>query len=277
MRVARFGVLLLLLLSLFFGCSASREKTASVVFLDVGQGNATLLQTPKGNVLVDCGPESAQETLCRKLKARGIRSLQFLVLTHPDEDHIGGADVILEQFSVDKILYNGAAEENESFLRLQTGAEQKKIPMVALDRDDEAVLGDLKLTILHPQDREDPGEGNESSLVFRVQYGAAAILFTGDADEDVEEALLKTCGAESLAATVLQVGHHGSDTSSTAEFLAAVHPNYAVISCGAGNRYGHPDGRVLERLDAVGAKVLRTDLDGDIVFYWDGETLQRQE
>ena len=276
MRLARFGVLLLLLLFLLPGCRPTAEKPFSLTFLDVGQGNATLLQTPKGNLLVDCGPESAQETLCRKLQARGIRSIKAVIFTHPDEDHIGGADLILEQFSVEQILYNGAAEENESFLRLQNAAEQKNIPMEALDRDDEVLFGALKITVFCPVDRTAAQMGNQGSLVFRAEYQTLSVLFMGDAEESVEKELLQTYGASALAATVLQVGHHGSATSSSPEFLAAVSPTYAVISCGAGNRYGHPDGRVLERLQAVNATVLRTDLEGDLVLQWNGESLQRQ-
>ncbi len=274
MRFTRFGILLLLFLFLFSGCRPTAEKPLSLIFLDVGQGNATLLQTPKGNILVDCGPENAQETLCRKLQARGIRSIKAIILTHPDEDHIGGADLILERFSVEQVLYNGATEENESFLRFQKTAKQQNIPMEALDRDDEVLFGALKITVFCPIDRTAEQTGNQGSLVFRVEYQTVSALFMGDAEESVEEELLQTYGASGLAATVLQVGHHGSATSSSPEFLAAVSPTYAVISCGAKNRYGHPDGRVLERLKAVNATVLRTDLEGDIVLQWNGESLK---
>ena len=276
MRTVRLGVWLLLIFFALSGCHAATERTFSIVFLDVGQGNATLLQTPDGDVLVDCGPESAQETLCRKLKARGVQTLKFLILTHPDEDHIGGADVILEQFSVDAILYNGGVEESESFARFLAAAAQKNLPVTALDRDDEAILEDLKITVLHPEDRTDPGEGNKGSLVLRAEYRGLSVLFTGDADESVEKLLLQGNAAR-LSAMVLQVGHHGAATSSSSEFLQAVSPSVAVISCGAGNRYGHPDGRVLERLRGIGATVYRTDLEGDIVLLWNGETLQKQE
>ena len=276
MRTVRLFAFLLLILLVLSGCRPAAEKPFSVVFLDVGQGNATLLQTPDGDILVDCGPESAQETLCRKLKSRGVESLKFLILTHPDEDHIGGADVILEQIPVEAILYNGGTEESESFSRLLTAAAQKGLSVTALERDDRAALGDLSITVLHPANRTDPGEGNKGSLVFRADYGALSILFTGDADETVEKTLLSG-SANLLPATVLQVGHHGAETSSSLEFLQAVSPSVAVISCGAGNRYGHPDGRVLERLREVGASVYRTDLEGDVVLIWNGETLQKQD
>ena len=276
MRLARFGILLLLFFLLLSGCRVKTEAPFSLVFLDVGQGNAALLQTPQGNILIDCGPEAAQETLCRKLQARGVQELKFLIATHPDEDHIGGADVILEQFEVGCVLYNGAAEETESFLRFRETANQKGVSLVAVDCNDEATLGELQIVFYHPVDKTDPGEGNGGSLVFRAEYAGFSVLFTGDADAAVEKTLLQTPGADHLAATVLQVGHHGAETSSSAEFLQAVTPTYAVISCGAANRYGHPDGRVLERLAEVGAQVLRTDLSGDIAFLWDGNSLQMQ-
>lgn len=278
MRTVRFSALLLLFLFLLSGgCRSKPEPRASLVFFDVGQGSAALLQTPGGNILVDCGPESAQETLCRKLKSRGVEELQFLILTHFDEDHIGGADLILEQFSVETVLYNGGIEENESAARLLAAAAQKDLSMTALDRDDEAILGDLTITVLHPSDRNDPGKGNGSSLVFLARYGECSVLFTGDADTDVEEELIKRYGAERLSATVLQVGHHGSATSSSSAFLEAVQPTYAVISCGAGNTYGHPDGRILERLEQTGAIICRTDLEGDVTFFWENSLLQKQD
>ena len=276
MRTIRLFVLFLLVLLFLFGCRPAAERQFSVVFFDIGQGNATLLQTPAGDILVDCGPERAQETLCRKLKSRGVETLKFMILTHPDEDHIGGADLVLEQFSVEAILYNGAAEESESFSRFLSAASQTGLSITALDQYDEAILGDLKLTVLHPEDRANPPTGNKGSLVFRADYGALSLLFAGDADESVEKALLNS-KSDLLPATVLQVGHHGAATSGGAEFLRAVSPQIAVISCGAGNAFGHPDGRTLARLEAVGAEIYRTDLNGDVALVWNGETLAKQD
>ena len=272
-RLLLLPVLLLLLSVLLSACRAAPTAEFSVLFLDVGQGNAALLRTPQGDVLVDCGPEAEQETLCRKLQANGVKTLKCLILTHADEDHIGGADVILEQFEVANILFNGDEEQTESFVRLHDLALQKGLEMTAVEAGDEGSLGDLQIQFLHPDAKTDSGKGNHSSLVFRAECGGASILFMGDADVSAEESILKRCSAQQLAANILLVGHHGSDTSCGSRFLEAVKPDHAVISCGAGNRYGHPDGRVLARLQDAGAQVYRTDLNGDVTFTWSADSI----
>lgn len=261
----------LFLLCLLCSCRAEPPVRFSALFLDVGQGNAALLRTPQGDILVDCGPEASQESLCRKLKANGVKTLQCLILTHPDEDHIGGADVILEQFAVKHLLYNGATEKSESFSRLLESAKKKKIEPVAVRAGDASRLGELQISFYYPV--SDPASGNQGSLIFRAQYQSQSVLFMGDAEEAAEKQLLSNLTADQLSATVLLAGHHGSATSCSPEFLHAVNPQIAVISCGAGNRYGHPDGRVLARLQNLGTTVYRTDLNGDLLFQWNGETL----
>lgn len=272
-----FAIAFLLFFCLFFSAcrGAATEKTPLLraAFLDVGQGDCTLLQTSEGNILIDCGPEVSQESLCRKLKAYGVKRLSVLILTHPDEDHIGGADAILETFPADRVFVNGANAKNESADRLRESLSGCGVEPEIVRAGTSVELGEVLITVLYPTVGAEADEGNRGSLVLRVQCGNTAILMAGDAEAETETELLEQYGAAHLAADVLCVGHHGSDTSSDELFLQAVAPRYAVISCGEGNRFGHPDGRTLARLSAIDAIVLRTDLSGDVLFTSDGENL----
>ena len=276
----RIGSILLFLLCLALcacrGSSLQDPSVLQVTFLDVGQGDCTLLRTTDGDILVDCGPEASQESLCRELKRLGVKRLALLILTHPDEDHIGGADAILDAFPTDLVYVNGTESNNESAIRLWDSLRTHKVKTEVVRAGNWISVGDVLLTFLYPFEDSEVTDGNESSLVFRVQFGETAMLMMGDAEQETETALLDRYVSAHLAADVLHVGHHGANTSSTEDFLRAVSPSVAVISCGAGNRYGHPDGRTLARLSETGAEIVRTDLSGSITLISDGKTVQMQ-
>ena len=277
-RIGSFLLFLLLCLSLF-ACRGSSLQDPSVLqatFLDVGQGDCTLLRTSDGDILVDCGPEAAQESLCRKLKTLGVKRIALLILTHPDEDHIGGADAILNAFPTDLAYLNGSSPENESAVRLRNSLRAHKVKTEVVRAGNSISIGDALLTFLYPFEDSAVTDENESSLVFRVQFGETAMLMMGDAEQETEAALLDRYVPAHLAVDVLHVGHHGANTSSGEDFLRAVSPSFAVISCGAGNRYGHPDGRTLARLSETGAEIVRTDLSGSVTLISDGKTVQLQ-
>lgn len=264
----------LLLFLLFIGCSEEegREPLLEVVCLDVGQGDATLFRTADGDILVDGGTESSQATLCNRLRELGVRSLRLMVLTHADEDHVGGADGILSEFDVKTLWINGSTETNESILRLYQEASIRGVPMEVVSAGKQEILGDAILTVLFPMDAIP--EGNEGSIVLAVHCRGTVLLMMGDAGEQTESELLSAYGEAQLKADLLHVGHHGSGSSTGLDFLTVVQPSSAIISCGAGNAYGHPDGRTLARLQNTGAKIYRTDLLGEIVIgidengYW---------
>lgn len=273
-------VLTLALLLPLTSCGARKPDPPllSVLFFDVGQGDATLLCTADGNILIDAGPESAEETLCDRLAELGVDSLRLLVLTHPDEDHIGGADAILREFSVDEVWLNGADETgNESFARLTDALRTSHAKILSARAGDHLLCASLVLTVLFPFPGTEPLSGNEGSLILRAQCGDVSILFPGDAGTAVETVLLTSYDAAQLAATVLHAGHHSSNTSTGADFLSAVHPEYTVISCGAGNRYGHPNALLLDRLRQSGTTVYRTDLSGTIRMETDGKAVRFPE
>lgn len=266
--------ILLLLAVLFAGCHAKTRKTDSLqmVFFDVGQGDSTLFRTEAGDVLLDAGAENAQETLCRKLRDCGVKKLALLILSHPDEDHIGGADAVLESFPTDLVLTNGVMPDDESNERLRGTADRLGVPLRAAKTGDTFRFGSAVFSVLYPDEETERTAGNRAGLVVRVQYGEVSVLMMGDAERETEQKLLDL-GAAHLQANILHVGHHGSQTSSGEDFLSAVHPDYAVISCGVGNSYGHPDGRTIARLSGVGAVILRTDLSGDISIRTDGKEI----
>jgi competence protein ComEC len=249
-----------------------------VAFLDVGQGDAIFVTTPQGQqILVDGGPSPTALTaaLGRETPFWDC-SIDLLVMTHPDADHITGLVEVLDRFQVDGWLDNGRPDDDvlnaECQRQLAAGSVSRRI-VCAGNRLD---LGKgVSLEVLHPPPELMSGtesDPNNNSVVLRLVWGEASFLLTGDVEAEAEELLLES--GQPLAADVLKVAHHGGGGSSTAGFLAAVRPRYAVISVGADNRFGHPKQEVLDRLDAIGSvTTLRTDEQGTIEFVTDGQRL----
>jgi len=249
-----------------------RNAPLQIVFLDVGQGDAVLLRTAEGAVLIDAGTEESEELLCLRLESLGIKRLSLAIFTHFDEDHIGGADGVLQRFPTDRIWIGGAAADNGVSHRLLAVAERTGTEVVRVCNGDFFSMEDLFLYVLAPAAHSQTA-GNEGSLVIHLRYGKIKALFMGDATTEQEASLVDYYGRSQLSADLCKVAHHGSNTSTSELFLQTVQPRYAVISCGADNSYGHPTGSVLARLRAHGSIVLRTDLQGEITFVCDGETL----
>lgn len=255
-------LLAVILAATVYFCNKIQEKTApQAVFLDVGEGSATLLLTADATVLIDSGPESEQERLCARLRVLGVKEIDLLVITHPDEDHIGGADGILDAFTVREIWTNGEIAETDSYDACLRAAEHVLMRVVSCGET--RTLGDLTLEVLSP-DSDSNASGNENGLVLRATVGETVLLLMGDAGTSTEQALLTRFGADGLQADILLAGHHGSNGACGADFLTAVSPREIVISCGAGNSYGHPDARALERMRAVCSTIRRTDTEGDV-------------
>ena len=274
-RIARTLCAVILLLCLLCACGdREAERSVQFHFLDVGQGDSLLIRTPDGDILVDASDEAAQELLCLRLEQLGVKSLRLAVFTHPDEDHIGGADGVLARFPTEEIWVSPAPMENEAAQLLLQTAERCGSRITVVQAGMLGQIGDFTFAVLAPIGDASDG-GNEDSIVMRVQYGETTALLMGDADAEVEENLIARYGSTQLACDLLKVGHHGSNTSSTPSFLRAAHPTYAVISCGAGNSYGHPTGEVLKKLHDAGIEVFRTDLCGEIVFQSDGRSVRR--
>lgn len=247
----------------------------SVTFLDVGQGDSVLICQDGKFCLIDAGTPEAGEGLVTDLRAAGVDRLSYLVMTHPHADHIGGMPDVLEAFPTDMLILPDLEEYGEESAgldrTLDTAAENGVPTYTAMDGDTFA-LGGGTLTVLQagevPEQPGDAIDANNLSLCLRYTAGDFAFVDTGDAEEPVEEQLVARYG-RGLDADLLKAGHHGSDTSNTAAFLAAVSPRIVVASCGLDNGYGHPHAEVVDRVAAIGADFYRTDYDGAVTVVYD--------
>ncbi len=249
----------------------------SVHYIDVGQGNATLIRYKKKNYLYDCGKESEYEKLRLYLNSRNITKIHLLFLSHNDSDHMGSAARVIRDFSVKKVVRAGYQEVKENSTIAELEKNLKKYHVKTLKK----IAGDqiptpkgLKITVLSPNQNYE--ESNENSLVLRVQRKKRVFLLTGDVDAKIENILLERYSKKQLAAHVLLVAHHGSDTASGVMFLHTVRAKYAVISVGENNSYGHPKATVLKRLGYFTKNIFRTDEKGTIVFTTNGTKLTYQ-
>jgi competence protein ComEC len=289
-RNAAAGLFVVLLVG---GCVPSdrwQSAAGSVSFLDVGQGDSILIRTPEGRtLLIDGGGtvnfrkpgeswkdrrdpyEVGEKLLVPLLKKRGIRSLDTLIISHLDEDHIGGLQAVLEEFPVHRVLFNGTLKKSDSAERLlRTALHQGAAVEAALRPSRYQPDGETELTFLGPAAAAgvltvEPDQ-NDRSLVFLLDMLGHRFLFPGDAGQEAERELLAQLPElpDGRPVEVLKVGHHGSSTSTTADWLAFWQPEHAVISVGKNNRYGHPSAALLARLSTAGANVDRTDLSGEI-------------
>ena len=245
-------------------------------FIDVGQGDATLIRTPLGDILVDAGENSAEDDLRNYLDLCGVETIHFAIFTHPDSDHIGGADMVLAEYEILNVIKPDFEKTTQVYKRMMEAIDAEGCNVYNALPGETYSLGEFDMFILGPDPEAQSKFGikldsNNSSIVLRATWGTTTALLTGDAEEPAESSIMKTYSSEHLGSMLLKVGHHGSRTSSTAAWLDAVKPQIAVISCGKNNSYGHPHAEVLDRLkEYVGDEVYRTDILGSIVFTTDG-------
>lgn len=246
-------------------------------FIDVGQGDAILITTSSGNVLVDTSESGAEEQLFDYLDRADIKKIDYLVLTHPDADHIGNADKIIKNYNIGKVIMSDHVATSKTFERLLDAIEEKDLEVIKPNPGDEFVLGALKMTVIGPVEKYD--DPNEMSVVIKATFGKNSVMLTGDAEKESEGDILTYWSKEALKCDILKVGHHGSSSSTTAKFFEAVDPEIAVISCGKDNKYGHPHDETMDKLEEAGVKIFRTDLHGSIIYKTDGErfTLESTE
>ncbi len=249
------------------------ESKLEVHFLDVGQADATLLICDEHAMLIDAGLESSGTYIQFYLQKQGVKSLDYLILTHPDSDHIGGAPVIITKFDIDKIFMTDYTKDNRTYEKVLDALDYRNYLWEMPKVGETYALGEAEFTVLAPASYYE--EPNNASLALRVSYGENSFLFTGDAEEKAELAILENGSVHGfvLESDVLKLGHHGSNTSTSQDFLNAVAPAYAVISCGKDNTYGFPHAEVLEKLEKCHIQVFRTDEDGEIIACSDGHTI----
>jgi competence protein ComEC len=261
--------MLLIIITLLCGCDKNNLLTVNVI--DVGQGDSILIQTPsKKNILIDAGDEKSDRIVKTYLRKKFIRKIDMLIATHPDSDHIGGIDNVIDEFDIAIVSMPEKTSESESYYNLLKSCRRKDIQIKYLKRDDFIkVEDDLSIQVLSPNNSA--GDSNLNSIVFYMQYLEKKFLFTGDAEEENEQDILNTYDLEEV--DFLKVGHHGSKSSSSPEFIERIDPDISVISCGYKNKYGHPHQETLNTLIKSDSEIYRTDKNGDLVFYSDGKQI----
>ena len=248
----------------------------NVFYIDVGQGDCELIHTPSGNILIDAGeslPENAAKIISFA-KQLEIEKFDCVIATHPHSDHIGSMADVLEKIPADQIIMPELPEEETPTTRVYENLldtiTRLEIPVLPAVPGEQYEIAGVALEILAPLEEDE--NLNNMSVVVKMRYQDASFLFDGDAESGAERAMLAS--GEDLRADILKVGHHGSRTSSTKDYLEAVQPEIAVISCGEGNSYGHPHQQTLDKFNALGIRSFRTDVNGTITIGTDGNTYE---
>lgn len=265
----RVFMCLLLIVAVIFG------EEISVHFIDVGQADAILIQSANNAVLIDGGDNRTRDQLIRYLRSANVRTLDYVVATHPHADHIGGLPAVIRALPVRNVIMPNVIHTTRTFENLIEAIEQRNLMITVPSVGDTLRAGVIQLVVLAP-DRE-YRDLNNMSVVLRMIHGNTSFLFTGDAERESEAAMV--AGNLTLQSNVLKVGHHGSRTSTTARFLDAVRPSIAVIMCGEGNRYNHPHDEIINRLNQPRRNIttLRTDRNGTIVITTDGANIRTRK
>lgn len=250
------------------------EGNCAVHFIDVGQGDSILITSGGINVLIDAGENNRGDEVLLKLEELNIETLDYVIGTHAHSDHIGGLDTVLNGTKVKNIILSDLPDKmiptTKTYSDLLDAIVENEVNVIAAEAGSSYDIGEGKLTILSPT-TDKYTDLNDWSIVTRFDFGQTSFLFTGDAEERVEEDILDS--GTNVSATLLKAGHHGSDTSSSERFLSAVDPDFVVIEVGEGNSYGHPNADALTRFADIEAEVYRTDINGDITAVSDGKTI----
>lgn len=245
-------------------------SSMEVHYLDVGQGDATLIRCGEAAMLIDAGNNSKGTQIQAYLEHQGIETLDYVIGTHPDADHIGGLDVVLYKFDCKTVIMPDYEKDTKTYEEVIQTMRQKDYPLTRPEPGEVYPLGEASFQIVAPLG-DYGSNANDYSVGILLEHGGNRFLFTGDAEEDSERDMLAS-GLD-LSADVFKAAHHGSSTANTEEFLEAVNPEYAVISCGEDNSYGHPHAEVMNRFREKGIEVFRTDEQGTVVAYSDGHEI----
>lgn len=258
-----------------------KDADLEIHFIDVGQGDCSLIKWEGASMLIDCGEREQSEAVLKYLKKQGVKKLDYIIATHPHSDHIGGMGEIISEMEVDKVIAPRISGDmtptTKTYERFLQALKDKSLKLTAAKPGTTYTLSDAsaaekvppKFEVLAPV--EDYDDLNNYSVVIRLTYGSTSYLFTGDAEKQAELDILQS-GRE-IDSDVLKMGHHGSSTSSCVEFYEEVSPEICVIQCGEGNSYGHPHKEVMETVEASGAEVCRNDSDGTVIVYSDGDEI----
>lgn len=276
------GIGMFLILALYSSIGLGQKKSDGLLrvsFLDVGQGDATLIESPTGTqVLIDGGKSSAVLRELESTMGFFDRTIDMVVATHPDMDHIGGLIDVLERYDVDTILMTENTSDTLAFEAFVARVRAEGAHIIYARRGQifdigNGAQGSTTLSILFPDHDPTDLESNMSSIVARLVYGESEYMLTGDSPKEIEEYLV-SLGTSTLLSDVLKAGHHGSRTSSSEVFVSAVHPAYAIISAGKDNSYGHPHKEVIDILNRAGVTILSTIERGAVETVSDGLSIE---
>ncbi len=244
-----------------------------VYFIDVGQGDSIFIRTPNDNtILIDGGEADQGENVLNFLKELGVDKIDVIVATHLHSDHIGGLITVIENIDIGSIYMPKTTHNTKTFEKFVLSVKQKGLQFKPAYAGVDIPLDDVDANFVGPEKKDTYDDLNNSSAVLKLKYGDVSFIFTGDAEKESEEYMLSS--GQNLRAQVLKVGHHGSTTSTSEEFLKAISPEYAIISCGEGNKYGHPHKEIIQLLEEFGIEIYRTDRDGTIHVMSDGKQIE---
>ena len=250
-------------------------QVLEVNFFDVGQGDAIFIETPQRHqILIDGGPGSAVLEKLAKEMPFWDRTIDLIILTHPEKDHLAGLIEVLKRYKVENILWTGVIRDTAEFKEWEKSIKDERAKIFIAKSGQKIIMPRTVLGILYPLENlegEELKDSNNTSIVAKLVFKENSFLFTGDIYKSIEKELITK--ETDIDSDVLKVAHHGSKTSSSEEFMKEVSPQEAVITAGKDNPYGHPHQEVLEILEKYGIRILRTDLDGDIKIISDGSNL----
>nr|WP_298126707.1 ComEC/Rec2 family competence protein [uncultured Clostridium sp.] len=269
------SIFIVIIFILFFNLNnnANFKNKMIIHYIDVGQGDCILIQVNNKNLLIDSGPSTNMKYLLNYLKKINIKKFDYIIATHPHDDHIGNMDTIIKRYNVEKFYSPKVTTSSDTFDSLLSALVDKNLKINVLKKGSSQInLGkNVTLKVLSPSKDFTSDNLNNYSPIIKINFLNNSFLFTGDAETSDENLVLFE--NNDLKADVLKVGHHGSSTSTSLDFLNSVDPSVAIISVGKNNSYGHPSQKVLSLLDESNIKTLRTDISGNIIVISDGKNI----
>lgn len=277
MKILKYFYIIFIILLCSCGTPYIDESSNAMMihFIDVGQGDSILIQVNNKNMLIDSGPKESQSDLLNYLDSLKLEKLDYIIATHPHEDHIGNMYSVIKQYDIGEFYAPKITHTSKSFERMVESliAKNKKINVLDIHTKSISLGDNTTLHIYSPEPKDYGNNLNLYSAVFKIKYGNTSFLFTGDAEKVNEEDILKV--NNSIKSDVLKIAHHGSSTSTSTSFYEAVNPKVAIISVGKDNSYNHPNTKILELLKSKSTNIYRTDKDSTIILISDGNTIYK--